>query len=374
MRSGMLSKLAKAIINSIGFKTKRKLVIFCSDDWGGIRVYSKTHRSRLIEAGINMESNRFDQFDTLESNEDLEALFESLLKHKDCNGNHPVFTAVMNVANPDFLKIKNGDFQHYFFEPFVQTFQRYPKHDRVFSLYKEGIANKIFKPQLHGREHLQVQAWMKALQNKDAKTIKAFEFEFFFLIKDDVEMQMAGEYAESFNFWDKREIAFHKEVIASGVKLFNDAFGYRPIFFTAPAQPFSDELNGVLKEIGIEIIDVPRLRKVPIGRGKYKAKIHYLGQKNYLGLRYITRNAVFESNLLGCGLDSCLMQIRLAFDRNQPAIISNHRASFVGGLCEKNRKSGLKELDQLLRSILKQWPDVEFIDIQELSKTMTDHV
>lgn len=61
-----------------------------------------------------MDSNRFDKFDTLESNEDLEKLFDILLSFKDHNGNHPVITAVTNIANPEFDKIRENNFEHYF--------------------------------------------------------------------------------------------------------------------------------------------------------------------------------------------------------------------------------------------------------------------
>ena len=68
------------------------------------------------------------------------------------------------------------------------------------------------------------------------------------------------------------------------------------------------------------------------------------------------------------GVDSCLADIQQAFDCKQPAIISNHRASFVGGIEDKNREKGLKALDKLLPQIIKKWPDVEFISINELGK------
>ena len=69
-----------------GFKTDRKLILFTSDDWGGVRVRSKEARQNLIRAGIDMDSNRFDRYDTLESNKDLEHLFDVLLSHRDING------------------------------------------------------------------------------------------------------------------------------------------------------------------------------------------------------------------------------------------------------------------------------------------------
>jgi len=66
------------------------------------------------------------------------------------------------------------------------------------------------------------------------------------------------------------------------------------------------------------------------------------------------------------GVDSCLSQIEKSFKANQPAIISNHRASFVSRIDPKNRTKGLKALDKLFRKILLKWPDVEFVTIANI--------
>jgi hypothetical protein len=100
--------------------------------------------------------------------------------------------------------------------------------------------------------------------------------------------------------------------------------------------------------------------------------LHYFGQQASGSQFYVNRNAVFETNLDGFGADHCLPQIAHAFRFGKPAIISNHRASFVGGVEEKNRIQGLRQLDSLLGSIVKRWPDVEFIDMADLHKIMTN--
>lgn len=363
-----MKNLAEKIIAQLGFKTNRKLILICSDDWGGVRIKSVNHREQLKVKGINVGNNRFDQFDTLESNHDMEGLFEVLTKYKDCNGNHPVFTVVMNVANPDFEKIKAFGFSSYFFEPFTKTLARYPDHNRVYSLYQQGLAQGIFKPQFHGREHLQTPAWLKALQRKDLKTSIGFEYEFFFLQKNDVDIQMSGEFADAYDFWSDDELEYQKEIILSGVNLFKDLFNYNPIFFTAPVSVYHKNLNEILHKAGIQLVDVPKLRREPKGLGRYRRRFHYMGQQAGQTVTYVNRNAVFESNLPGNGVEKCLTDISRAFSLKKPAIISNHRASFVGGISEDNRANGLMQLDLLLSSILKKWPDVEFIDMEELNQ------
>lgn len=369
----MVRNLLSRCVNFLGYRTTRKLVVICSDDWGGIRVKDLKQKNALQGLGINMSTNRFDEFDTIESNQDMEQLFDVLTKYKDGSGNHPVITAVMNVANPDFKKIKSADYTEYFFEPFNETLSNYPSHDRVLDLYKQGIRGKIFKPQFHGREHLQISSWLKGLQIKEVKTMLAFENEFFFLTKGDVNMQMPGEYAEAYNFWDHIELEYQKVTIHSGIDIFKSLLGYAPSYFAAPVFIYNDGLNDTLKEVGIQIIDVPRLRNEPIGQGRFRKRFHYMGQENGAELSYLNRNAVFEPNLPGNGVQRCLEGIDLAFASSKPAVISNHRVSFVGGISESNRSHGLEQLDLLIRSILRKWPDAEFIDAEELSQMIRSH-
>ena len=58
----------------------------------------------------------------------------------------------------------------------------------------------------------------------------------------------------------------------------------------------------------------------------------------------------------------------MAFDSKKPAIISNHRAAFVGGIDVANREKGLKALDRLFSEILKRWPDAEFVSARDLGE------
>lgn len=364
----MLRDLIINVSNFIGFKTTRRLVVFCSDDWGGIRIKNTIQQGELKSLRIDVENNRFNLFDTLESNKDLEDLFNVLTKYKDMNGNHPVFTAVMNVANPDFQRIKSSGYENYFFEPFTKTLERYPNSDKVYQLYLDGIRTNIFKPQFHGREHLQVTPWLKALQQNDPKTCLAFDKDFFFLSKSEVAISMAGELADAYDFMELNEVEFHKSAIVSGITLFKEYFNYLPVHFTAPVMKFSSSLMPILVQSGIRIVDVPRMRYVPIGNGRYRRKFHFMGQRFNKQLCYINRNAVFESNMPQYHWESTLKDIENAFQFNKPAIISNHRACFVGGLDERNKSEGLQQLNKLLQTILQKWPDVEFVDMDDLAK------
>ena len=69
-------------------------------------------------------------------------------------------------------------------------------------------------------------------------------------------------------------------------------------------------------------------------------------------------------------MDITLRQIAAAFRWKKPAIISTHRVNFVGGINKQNREAGLKELHSLLKTIVKRWPDVEFMSTVNMLKEL----
>src|SRR5690606_13320710 len=147
------------------------------------------------------------------------------------------------------------------------------------------------------------------------------------------------------------------------LNIFSELFGRKASYFTAPSQCFHPSLEPTLSENGIGLIDVPRRRKVPQGGGRHKTKWHLMGQKNASGSRYLTRNAVFEPNMhgQGDGVETALKGIAQAFANRQPAVVSNHRVAFVGGIDPRNAERGARALDRLLDEVLLRWPEVEFV-------------
>jgi hypothetical protein len=364
-----MKNIIKKITAKMGYQTDKKQILLLSDDWGSVRIKSKEDQADLIKKGYKVAS-RFDQFDSLETNEDLELLFEVLTKYKDHNGNHPCITAVTNVANPDFKKIKESDFQEYHYETIASTYLRYPDSDRVLNLTHEGIHNKIFIPQSHGREHVQVNWWMEELQNKDSFASKFFDHEFFFLYNSLLKNNYRGrDIVAAFDVLTQDDLDSQIIIAKDSLIIFDNLFGFKSKIFTPPALFYNPQIEEIIKREGIDWIDVGRLFKVPQTDGTEKWQFNYLGRKKKSGLKVLVRNAMFESNISQSesAVDRCLYDIEQAFKLRQPAIISNHRACFTGRIDDNNRRKGLFELDLLFSRIVKKWPDVEFISINELN-------
>lgn len=354
---------AAADINRKGKSVKEKLIIIESDDWGAIRTPSKEALDYFEQKGFDI-ANSIYKNDALASQDDLEKLFAVLQKYKDGDGNQAVITANAIMANPDFEKIKSSDYQEYFYEPFNETLKRYPKHQNNLELWKKGMNEKVFHPQYHGREHLNIKRWMKALQSKNEAILTSFDQQTTYSGKNDYSFMEAYD-------WDTPEdVQKHKTIIADGLQLFEQHLGFKPKSFIAPCYNWDTKLESFLAKNGIEWIQSLRSQLQPTGTfNNYESIRHSFGQQQN-GLRYNIRNCFFEPSMLPQKdwVTSCLAQIQAAFLFSKPAVICSHRINFVGFINPKNSERGLNDLDQLLKAIVKKWPDAKFITTDELSQ------
>lgn len=367
----MTTKITNNVINIPGWHTRRKIVVIESDDWGSIRMPSRDIYDRLNKDGFNLQSDPYMCYDSLESEDDLTALFEVLTSVKDKNGKYAKITANCVVANPDFEKIKESSFKSYYYEPFIKTLIRYPKHQNSLTIWKEGFHNDLFIPQFHGREHINVAAWMKRLQNNDKMIHKAFENQMISI--SSMKSDYRNAFMEAFDCKDKTEESSYNEIIKSGLLLFNDIFGHNSDSFIAPCYTWPKSLEPILHRNGVKTIQGIIYQSIPNHTGNemvYKKKIHYMGTRNSLGQIYLMRNCYFEPSINKNidTVDNCMKRIDIAFRWRKPAIISMHRLNVIGAIHEKNRTDNLKLLKQLLIEITKKYPDVEFMSSDKLGQ------
>jgi hypothetical protein len=370
MKNKYLSLLKNSVKNIPGWRTKRKILVIESDDWGSIRMPSREVYNNCLKNGYRVDKNIFSRYDSLASEEDLTLLFDLLSSYHDKNGQHPIITANCLTCNPDFEKIHAVGYSEYHSETIDQTFKKYPKHSNCLQLWKEAKEKSIFFPQFHGREHLNVSRFMTDLQNNNEAAKFAFDnrmpgiFE-----KSNVEH--GNNYVVSLEFYDERDKIEKEEIISDGLKIFESLFNYRSTSFIATNYVWHEELNKILSENNVEFIQGSQFQLIPKGNfGGFERKFHYIGQQNRFKQIYLVRNAYFEPSLRKNydWISSVLREIDNAFFWNKPAIISSHRLNYVGFIDEKNRDENLKLLKLLISSILKLHPDVEFMTSVQLGK------
>ena len=360
-------------INVFGWRTRRKIVVFESDDWGMLRMHSLEALAYFEKLGFSVRNCIFNTNDCLETNDDLEALFDVLESVQDSKGNPCVLTANNVVANPDFDRIRGADFQAYFYEPFTTTLKRYSNRDRVLGLYEEGIRRKIFRPQFHAREHVNVDNWIRSLKRGDKTSLEAFNWHMYSVHAIGDRSSCKKEFLDSYGNPD--EVEKYEEAIGEGLRLFRRIHQYHSRSFIAPCYTWSNKLNKTLLENGVEFLQGSLAQKIPHKNAKgFIKRYHYTGQRNKYGQVYLIRNAQFEvsENKDRDWVDSCLQQIALAFKYRKPAIVSVHRVCFMGGLNIHNRDHTLSKFRLLLKGIVTKWPTVEFMSTDQLGGLLVD--
>jgi hypothetical protein len=327
----------------------------------------------LIGQGFNIGRNRYDRFDSLETNEDLEILFETLLELRDVHGNHPIITANNIVGNPDFEKIESSGFMNYYYEPFTRTYDRYPGSDKVMALFVKGIKEGVIKPQYHSRDHINVKSWLSALSGGDRIVQEAFKnrmVSFDTITGADPRLM----YSDALNYKSIDEEIEIQSSIIEGARLFKDVWGFESKSFIAPCYIWDPGIEKALSGEGVLFLQGLFVQYVPSPRSlRLNKKYHYSGQKNDFGQHYLVRNAMFEPSekKYTDPVGNCLKEISIAFRFKKPAIICSHRVNYIGAIDPGNRTKNNILLKQLLGKILGKWPDVEFMSSDKLGRILS---
>ena len=361
----------KELYNMFGWRTKRHLVVIESDDWGTIRMPSKEVYYEFIRRGICVDRDPYCRYDNLATQHDLMNLFEVLNSVKDKNGHPAVITANTLSANPVFDKIRESDFTQYYFEPFTETLKRDVVHAGVFDIWKQGIAEGIFYPQSHGREHLYVKKWMRALQCGDSITRTAFDLGTWGLTSH-VDSSIHEYHMGAFNSCEDSDIRDYEVIIDDALRMFKDIFGYESKSFIATTYEWSPKIEPFLKQRGVKYIQGAFQQKIPLDDDN-TIKITYRGfqgTRTKSGLIRLFRNCFFEPSIDPNYdyLSDCMRRIAIAFKWGKAANICVHRVNFIGSIDYRNTDNNLPKFRQLLQSIVRCWPDVEFVTSDQLGE------
>ena len=367
--ASLLTKCKNQYVAWRGFHTERHLVVIESDDWGSIRMPSAEVYRKLQKAGDHPENDAFLRNDCLENVADLTALFAVLTSTKDKNGSPAVVTANFAMANPDFDKIDPIN-DAYFFEPFTDTYQRYYPDQDVFSCVQDGIKSSCFVPQLHCREHMNVNRWMNDLKQQKSDTVLAFQNHMIGIGAAFSQENPFG-YMDAFNsnFTSGAELS---NIVHEAMGIFENTFGKKSETFVASCFVWDDSLEKSLAGVGVRGIQSGCWQSIPVGienGNAMKRRLRFLGQKNRIGQVYTVRNCAYEPAYQQNPTKSakeCYDQIMRAFRNRKPAIINSHRFNYIGSINRENARENLKGLSWLLHTIMKNIPDVEFISTPEL--------
>lgn len=366
----MIQKLKTIYVNYRPPYLKEKYVVLESDDWGSIRTSSVKAVEALRKMGSPVDRSPYARIDALECDDDLLALYDVLGKHRGSDGKPAKFTFNNIMGNPDFDRIRESGYSQYHWEPFERTLQRYPAHGQVMQLYRQGMAAGLVQVQFHGKDHVNVDRWMKDLREDAGLARKALELGVFSFPFHEPPRKFWNEYMDAFGMDHMDELESKRKVLREGLEIFRQFWGFRSRSVIAPCYVWHSSLEKEMAAAGVDTIQGITYQFEPAEGSEQVQKYHYLGQKNAYGMQYFVRNASFEPFVDNAPdwEKRCLDKISMAFMFRKPAIISTHRANFAGFLDPANRKTNLARLDTLLAEILKRWPEVRFVSTDELAE------
>ncbi len=340
-----------------------------SDGWGAIRMPSRAVYERCLKAGFRVDQTVHERYDSLLSDDDLELLFGLLGGFRDQTGRAPVITANTVSGNPNFDAIAAERCRQYHWEPLAQTFSRYPLHARALALWEQAMAQGLLYPQFHGREHVNVAAFMNGLQALDPAAIFALGNRMPGCIRKGPRAA-ANPFLGPTHFETEEDKQAVLHAVLEGLDAFEAQFGFRARSLALPQDTWSADFNRPVARAGVEAFQGGAIRHEPRTDGEDACVERYLGARNALGQTDLVRNVAFEPAFSAGGAQAAavqaLGQMREAFRKRQPAIISCQRVNFCGFIDPANRDRTLEALDFLLRAILAKWPDVEFMHSVEL--------
>ncbi len=360
-----------SISNAKAWKSKRKIVIIESDDWGTIRMPSKNAFDNLINKGIRVDKSFYDSLDSLENREDLTSLLNVVADNTN-QSVKPIITFNTVIQNPDFNKIRENNFETFYGENLFDSYKSYYGED-LKSLWQNAINEKLILPQYHAREHLNSHLWMNDLRLGIVDTKLAFD-EGFFGLKTKTSSKLRAHYLATYFAESTEEFSYVKEALIDGVKQFESLFGFTSKSFIASNYVWPIELERNLNELDFTLIQGQRKQIATNYLTRSVDHIpHYTGEVNSFGQCYSVRNVLFEPYLdqNKNWADSAFKEVENAFFWNTPAIISSHRINYASNMSMRNRDSSLRYLDSLLKKINTKFPDAIYMSSDELAQLLT---
>ncbi len=349
-------------------------VVIQSDDWGSIRVPQNPEaQKKILDTSGNLSI--FQKFDTLDSIDDWHDLLDLLGSIKDNSNRSPVFTSNFVTGNPSFEQIKEHQFTQFFWDPFYSTYEQFNRtQENTLEVIGQGILRGLIEPQYHGRQHVNYKKWLKVLSAGDKNALEYFKLNMW--IYDSMNSNSLRSLNAVFDSpeytQEEVDIEFNE-----GIQIFNQAFGHLPQSFIPNNYFFKRDWNSLLPKYGIKSIqgmkygfETNNLDKV------LKFRRYNQIDKQNNSLIQLVRNVVFDpsADLISKNNNSVNWakdQIKMAFTLKKPIIIDSHRVNYVGGIDVNNRLNGIQKLGELLRWLVKKYPNTRFISTAELASLYT---
>jgi hypothetical protein len=314
--------------------------LFQSDDWGRLGLRDREGLEQLRLAGLTLGERAYD-FYTLETADDLAGLSAVLQRHRDAHGCHPCLEMNFILSNPDFAKMSADDFRQMHFLPLAEGLPQGWNRPGLAAAYRQGIADGLFRPALHGSTHFCRSAVERNLSHNGerAEILRTL-------------WQAGTPYIHwrmpwiGYEYWDPEEAEDERmlpretqqALIGEAVGGFARMFSALPRSACAPGYRANDETHCAWAQHGIRVA-----QNGP--RGFFPP--HF----DRFGILHVSRNVEFEPAVdAAFSVEACLSQAETCFQQGIPAIVSMHSINFHSTVRDF-RSHTLQAVDEFLTAL-----------------------
>jgi hypothetical protein len=332
----------------VKFRFGRPLIIFQSDDWGRAGVRDGEGWEELRAHGLNLGEKPYDYY-SLETSDDLQALSETLRKHRDSVGQPPCMGMNFITANVDFEHSlrATGEIA---LRPLTEGAPHPWERPGLLEAYRQGIRERVFFPCLHGLTHFCVAAIERELQTEGERrrlleTLWSAGTSYIHW-----RMPWIGyEYWDPSQAPDQRFLspADQRAGIQRAAEIFRTLFGGAPVSACAPGYRANHDTKVAWFEAGVRVVQG--------GPGKQRGP-----SADNNGMLLTSRNVEMEPATTATSLEEIVKQANDCLARGVPAIVSVHSINFHSTIRDF-RGPTLKLLNDFLAAMEKRWPDLLYV-------------
>ena len=287
-----------------------------------------------------------------------------LASHTNRHGQHPVMTLgiVLAIANGSRI-VEDG----------LRRYHRKGLRDVEFAdtraAIQQGRKAGVFALQLHGLEHYWPDALLAAARTDPlvAGWLAGSARPMTEALPDHLQSRWVDARTLPSKPLGRDEIttAAREEVAA-----FGGVFGETPTVAVPPTFIWNAWVEAAWADAGVRVVVTPGQRYEardsggrPVGGGAPIVN----GDRGESGLVYLVRDDYFEP-ARGHVAERGVTAVRRKSGLGRPTLLETHRASFVGD--EAVADGAINELDDLLRRVISEFPDVVFLSSYELAERL----
>lgn len=336
------------------------IVILQSDDWGRVGVRDREGWEQLRAAGVALGEKPYDYY-SLETADDLAAIRAVLNRHRDSSGRAPCLVMNFCVANLDFPKILDSDFQSLYLCPLAEGLPGNWNRPGLLDEYAQGISDGVFYPALHGTTHACPVAFERRLKEDSSRGE---------LLRTLLRAQTPYIYWRmpwiGFEYWDRDShdqflrAEDQLKLVQEAVDGFKELFGVDPRSACAPGYRANDDTREAWKACGIRVAQ--------------NGTAGLVGPRmDESGLLHTYRTVEIEPALdpARYTVSHCVEQAVRCFKRGIPAIVSLHSINFHSTLRDF-RSATLRVLDEFLAALEQRYTDLLYLHDLDLYELIAD--